>query len=152
MSITDDTLVYLVEESEEWQARAAVLYDAVDHARKLLRKADLPEADVSDLVARARSALTRAQGFCDDLVNAAFQRGMELYDAETMAWYDAVGRQFWSLTPEGKVRYVACRKRATARTRDDGHAGESVTQDTDAGTARPARPTLVSPTPPQEYR
>ena len=111
--ISDAALIGLTEENEEIRAKFAVLYDANDHARRLLKKADLPDADAQDIAAQAATLLNNAKRLVDSLNDAARQKGLEIADEEITALAAAAGGQHF-LTAEGQVKWVAARKRASA--------------------------------------
>lgn len=121
MSIADETMITLVEEREELQARNETLYDALTDCYALAKRGRLPDADHDEALEQIAALVRRVKGELEDMLNAAQYRGMhyELLDEEAMAWYEAVERQFHLLTPEGKRRAVAARKREEARHQRD---------------------------------
>lgn len=112
MPISDEALIQLAEQEEELRARCAVLYDALDHVRNMARNARAPGADAKDGLARIEDRARAAKRLCDSLNGAAHVRGMELLDEEIIELEQAAGG-FRFLTPEGQIKYVAARKRAT---------------------------------------
>ena len=116
MSLNADTLAQIADEREELIARAETLYDALTHCYSTAKKGKLPDGDKADALTRITEIVKRTKDELDDLLNAALKTGMhyELLDEEAMEWYDAVERQFHLLSPEGKRRVVAARKRADA--------------------------------------
>lgn len=118
MSINADTLAQIVDEREELQARSETLWDALTHCYAIAKKGKLNKDEADDALARVVAIIRETKDQLDDMLNAGLKRGThyELLDEEAMDWYDAVERQFHLLSPEGKRRVVACRKRATAKT------------------------------------
>ncbi len=138
---SQDAMFGIVERLEELEARSAYLWDEMDHARKLLRKADLPNADAQDIAAQAAMRLQTAQRRCDDMLNAERIKGMEISDAEVIAWADAAGGH-QHLAPEAQLRYVGARKRATAR---EAHQNNGAAAQAQAGAGTPEGTGAVRP-------
>ena len=110
MSINADTLAQIVDEREELIARSETLYDALTACYAIAKKGE------DDAAKRIVELVKRTKDELDDLLNAALKTGLhyELLDEEAMDWYEVAERQFHMLTPEGKRRFVAARKRASA--------------------------------------
>lgn len=140
VTINDQTMVQLVEEREELQARDATLYDALTHCYAVAKNGRLPDADARDALRRVMEIVARTKNELDDLLNAEQMRGMhyELLDEEAMEWFAIAEHQFHNLTAEGKRRFVSARKRASR----DGQKGESQSERILASEVRSARSTL----------
>lgn len=125
-----DQLTRLVDEREEMIARSETLYDAMTECRGIARTALMPDHDQDEALTRIVALVDRTRHHLDDLLNAAQKSGShyDRLDAEAMQWYDAVERQFHLLTPEGKRRVVAARKRADRNEHRDGTTEASASE------------------------
>lgn len=130
MTINADTLANIVEDREEQIAARETLYDAMTEARSIARAALMPNENQDEALTRIVALTDATRKRLSDMLNAAQKSGphYERLDAEAMQWFEATDRQFHMLSPEGKRRYVACRKREAARQSRNGgqSAGKAV--------------------------
>lgn len=114
MPASNEALIRIAEEVEELQVKHSVLYDALAHVRNIARQGVIPDADQAEALRKIADTALRAKQSVDGLLVAGHLRGMEIADEEILALADAAGGWHF-LTPEGKVRWLGARKRASVQ-------------------------------------